>query len=267
MPGGITKLAQTAAATSSATPAATPIAASNLSKLWHAAVELALDNNENWDEYDPDHDGDTDPNWDDNINEPQGQQGAMPWGEEYAVRKSPNGQEFLWTSTPGGSAGILSYMKNDSPHTLELEWDSNAYGYGEVISSSDDADADAYYELDDEIGITDENLGELIDKITGNTGSGSIDTTAADPNKAADEPANNTQSQDISRLARLAGIAKQGYDKLSQLGNKANDATPSPAQSSSTPPQMSLPAPTKANTLEPNFDKTKEKVPVRKDKS
>lgn len=59
-------------------------------------------------------------------------------------------------------------------------------------------------------------------------------------------------------LARLAGIAKKGYDALTKSNVKDVDS----AQQSK--PQTALPAPTKANVLEPNL-KQKQAVPVKKD--
>ena len=247
-PGGVANLAKASvpAVASTMTPAVT---ASQLPALFAASLGYGLD--QGWsDSLEPD---DAEPNPE--LMEPQGDEGELPWGEAYELRVTPRGREYIAASSPYGSSAVFTFIKNGQPRNIEIAWERD--GYGEVYGSEDEKDADAYYDYTDDHGdLTQENEGSVIDAIIDNyAGGGNQDVKQ---NVKQNTTSTGTAPAD---LARLAGVAKKGIDALTPA-QAADQDTAQP--STQKPVPASLPAPGKADVLEPELDKQKQQVPVNK---
>ena len=117
-------------------------------------VDYNTNNNNNDDDYD-------DGNWNTEFDQPQGKTGHLPWEEGYLINTSAKGRQYLVTSSPDGQSTIVTYVKNNSPQIIELDWDSTS-GDHELFYS--DADEDLVYAwMDSDADQTD--FGSLVDTL------------------------------------------------------------------------------------------------------
>jgi hypothetical protein len=253
-PGGLGKLATAAA------PAATtaPAAASALGPLFNAAMSFGLDKGWLGHAYS----GDVDPEdyeLDPERTKPQGTEGEMPWGEAYELRKTPGGKEYIATSGPYGDSAVFTYYKDGEIRNIEIAWDRD--GYGEVWSSDDEADMNAYYDFSDNENLTADNEGQMMDVVI-NGGNVPAPSAEVQPTSTPAPAQTGTTPGD---LARLAGLGKKAIDTLTKT-----DKPDEPAQNTSMYPTTDtpkeLPAPTAPDILEPELEPTKQKVPAQKKK-
>ena len=242
---GLGRAAPMAATVATTAPAAA--AASALGALFDASLAYGLE--QGWsDSLEPD---DAEPNPE--LMEPQGDEGEMPWGEAYELRVTPKGREYVAAASPYGESAVFTFLRDGQPSNIEIAWERD--GYGEVYSSQDERDANAYYDYTDDHGdLTQENEGEVIDAI--------IDHYVSGGNKGADQD-NKPAEPGPADLARLAGIARSaagGAEGGSGLG-AALTALAKPDTV-----QPALPAPTAPDVLEPELDRDKEAVPAKNKK-
>ena len=271
MPGTALKaLATPAAAVAAPAQAAAAGAAAAsqstlLNGLWAAAVNYMADKEpeptSDWDDEE-----DFGPAWDDEIADagPQGEDGMMPWGDDYGMLTTPKGRKYLYTANAGES-GIIAYEKDGEPRVIELAWDREARDYGEAVGTTDpDEDVDLYYDFSDKHGNVVNNKGELVDYI--------IDGGDASPSPQAHEKSDdNKMSKSLDTtpldLARLAGLAKKGIETVKGAG-ASDSEEPAPTVKHMGPVQYAkdtpaLPAPSDDNVLKPNL-KQQQAEPVKK---
>lgn len=268
-PGGVANLAKTIAEPTAAEPVAAA-GASALQKMFAAATmygrEAELRNPDDADDADYD-DYDPEAGWDDTLEEPQGDVGDMPWGSYYEVHTSNNGHEYLWTTDDAdGNNAIFSFVdKNGEAQCFVLQHDRT--GWGDMVWASDDSYYDLFNnnsafldEYNEEVG------GAIIDAILDGTSLANGEPHYVDDEEDQEQyqhhhkdTATNSAAE-ISRLSRLAGIAKSGYDKLSKFGHQDHPEPTTKHMGDIKPEVPALPAPDNANTLEPSI-KHKEKVP------
>ena len=283
---GVAAAVPGAAAGALAAPAATaaaPVAAAAatatpeiLAALMQAAVMSGMESDWGSDEGDWDDEEDwqnnigNNPGWNDKYAEYQGTDGVMPWGEGYEIQTSPAGNPYLYTASPYGEIGVITFWKNGRAHKLELSWDTRSHGLEDVVGATDDDDEELYYQFTEESGDLDEGeIGNLIDYIVSNSierdaeGKSQFDRdreewnatymkTPATVQPTASKEPEQSKTADTTPydIARLAGLAQQGGKKLSNIGE--------PEQS------KALPAPQKPDIdLTPDL-KQKQQEPVKK---
>ncbi len=251
-PGGLGKLATSAA------PAATtaPAAVSALGPLFNAAMSFGLDKGWLGHAYP----GNVDPEdyeLDPERTKPQGAEGEMPWGEAYELRKTPSGKEYIATSGPYGDSAVFTYYKDGEIRNIEIAWDRE--GYGEVMSSDDEDDMNAYYDFSDNEDLTADNEGQMMDVVIN---AGGTTEPAIEPQVQPTQVKSNQGGTSPADLARLAGVAKKAYDKFTEPKEPSQNTSVYP----STLKPIELPAPGKPDVLEPDLDLKKDKVPVQKKK-
>jgi hypothetical protein len=260
-PGGVANLAKTIAEPAAAEPVAAA-GASALHKMFAAATmygrEAELRNPDDADDADYD-DYDPEAGWDSTLEEPQGDVGDMPWGSYYEVHTSNGGHEYLWTSDDAdGNNAIFSFVdKNGEAQCFVLQHDRT--GWGDMVWASDDSYYDVFNNNSAFLDEYNEDVGgaivdAILDGVSLDNGNPQyVNNQDSEPEHAANAAA------DISRLSRLAGIAKSSYDKLSKFGHQQHPEEPK--HMGDEPKQ--LPAPSGDNTFD--FDHTKHKTPVRRD--
>ena len=244
-----------------------------------------------------------DDEWDENLEQVQGEWGYMPWGADYELGQTANGVPILWTLDRGDGSdsdpyALITFMDNGKPQWImpiadrvgdweELgpqnvsdpkymsRWNNwrtkNFYGKKwdreDIVDivlnpendgpqhqhDSDYYDNNAYLtskmtkDQQEELKLKKAKLQAKSSKTKSNGGIGSVAAKATTP----------------VDLARLAGIAKKGYDTLTK-SDEPQQVKPQSDEPQQVKPQSALPAPTKANVLEPNL-KQKQAVPVKKD--
>lgn len=179
--------------------------------------------------------------------------GYTPWGEFYTFQTSPGGVPYIFTGA-GYEHPYTAYVAYRDPKTGEIVTDSIYYDSTSHNYNWEDFDL----EWEDE-----SETGEMIDRvIAGEYGEESRDSYWHDEitkgPDTAPAPAEPTKAADTTPadIARLAGLAKQGYDKASDL---AKDEPKAAA------PQA-LPAPQKPDIdLTPDL-KQKQQEPVKRNK-
>lgn len=253
---GLGAAAATAAAPGLATPAAAaaavPAAAAQtvLGPLFTTAMSYGLEQgwlghvypgNVDPDDYEPDP----------KLMVPQGKKGEMPWGEHYSLKKTPSGQEYLVTAAPHGDTAVFTYVKDGEVRNIEVAWDHEGRGYGEVLSSQDEEDMNAMYDFIDAHGEDPKLEGAMIDAIIKGT-------VQQQP-----EPEPEKQAPGPAELARLAGIVKTASQQSTkQSAQQPQQPAQAPAQSTTT----ALPAPDDAEVLEPELQKQKQTQPAKNNK-
>jgi hypothetical protein len=241
-PGGVANLVKTAAAE----PAAATGASNVLALLFKAASNAAFDLGIEGPEYDYDTDEEGKLGWDESNTAEQGEYGEMPWGQYYEAGTTPNGVPYLHTAdSDDGNQVIFSFMDNGKPQYIVIQHDRG--GYSEVIDTSD---TKYMTRLDN---CQDDHEGEP----------SAIVDAALNPEydsvPRVQTAVNDDDGQSISDITRLAGIAKKGYDAVSQ--SQPEPTTKHMGDIEQDVP--ALPAPDNSNTLEPNI-KQHDKVPTKK---
>lgn len=250
-PGGVADLAKTIA--EPAAVAVEPVVAGVADMLFNTAMKVGsnmgfVKSDSMWD----DEEGSEEDSWDKDLEQEQGEYGEMPWGEYYEMGESPGGVPYLHTSdSPDGNYGVFTFIDDGKPQYIVIAWERG--GFGELDSASDPKYMKRYYN-----GSSDweGEPSEMID-IVMNPENDAVPSDADTQSDDADEKT-DTSAADISRLSRLAGIAKSGHEKLSKFGHQQQPEQP--AHMGDEPKQ--LPAPSGDNTFD--FDLNKEKVPVKR---
>ena len=278
MPG--TAMKALAEPTAAEVPAAAAAAAGEsglIGRLWQAAANYWLDrmmddDDRGYSNYDDEFRGsdddedewDDENEWDDDIKGPN-EDGRMPWGEYYEVMTTPSGHKVLHTGAPDGQEGIFAYEKNGEIRYIALACDTSARDYGEVVSSNSDEDEDLYYAYGEQFGGIgqEEGLAALFDYIINGdedpSGHYSDDAPVWHqyPDKEPQADKTTATGTTAADLARLAGLAKRGYDAAMTAGE------PEEPQAEPQKPQA-LPRPTEPDIdLAPDL-KQKQAEPAKK---
>ena len=195
MPGGVANLVKTAPA---AAPAAAAATASVADLLFQTALAIGSDHgfskSSSW--FDDEEDSEED-EWDETLEEPQGQYGEMPWGEYYEMGETPNGVPYLHTSdSPDGTFGVFTFMDGGKPQYILIAWERG--GFSEVQDASDEKYIERWHNVEDNF---EGDPAEIIDAIV---------------NPANDAPARVTQTSNVA-----SGGVTNKETKLYTLRNKA----------------------------------------------
>ena len=278
-PGVAAKALSTPAAAEVPAAAAAAAEADVIPLLWRAATAFGAQHGVGFDyawvkPKDPNYPGDDaewEPGENDLATEPSGEYGDMPWGSPYEINTTPAGHKVLITT------------HDDEYITYTFEKDGRAYSfkiypgrYGEVWKLIDTDwdplwkfDVDAYEkavnstrQLDDQ----DFDLSVVDAIMDGSWQDYTWDKTEKSNDRV--EPANTnepTPSKNLAKdtetgttaadLARLAGLAKRGYDAAQSAGEPKQPPTAEPKQ---------LPTPEKPDIdLTPDL-KQKQQEPAKK---
>jgi len=214
--------------------------------------------------------------------EPQGQSGSMPWGSDYEVFSTPGGIPVIRSGITD-TLYQYTFIQDGKPYWFQYYADRGGEGvegtnipglqnfdfdeYGEVTDATEANQWDPNFSLIDDIVSGDyKNYIPDNDIDNGQLPPRSWDELSPDEQAQRDKEWDDWEEQQRSKLqskkdttpidlARLAGLAKQGYNKLDQLSRVGEPA----AQ-----PPKALPAPAK-----PEFDltpdlKQKQAEPIKK---
>jgi hypothetical protein len=303
MPGTAMKaLATPAAATEVPAVAAAAAGAINpatIAALWKAATSVGAKEGYAFDPtmytyQDPEiahmdeYNGEWMPGENDLHTEPQGQSGAMPWGSDYQVLRTPGGIPVI---VSGVNDTMLQYtfIKDGKTYWYQYYGDRGGEGIDatnipglesfDYDQYSKDADANESNNWDTNYTLIDDIVSGEYKKYIPDTDSdkGKMppkdwDDLSPEEQKQRDKEWDDWEEQERSKLqskkdttpfdiARLAGLAKKGYNSAMDAGEKINKIGEPPAAE----PQA-LPAPEK-----PEFDltpdlKQKQAEPIQKKK-
>ena len=273
-PGVAAKALSTPAAAEVPAAAAAAAEADVIPLLWRAATAFGAQHGVGFDyawvkPKDPNYPGDDaewEPGENDLVTEPSGEYGDMPWGSPYEIDTTPAGNKVLIT-THNDEYITYTFEKDGQPYSFKI-YPGRHGEVWEIIDSDipgfDDFNAE---EFADEMGFdsSEEEFDlDVIDSIIDGswknytydqTPKGNEPKAAAEPAPAKDIAKGAETGTTAADLARLAGIAKRGYDAAMTAGEPD---TPQAAK-----PQA-LPAPEKPDIdLTPDL-KQKQQEPIRK---
>jgi hypothetical protein len=286
-----------AAAEVPAAVAAGAINPATIAALWKAATSVGAKEGYEFDRTmygyrDPElahmdeYDGEWMPGENDLHTAPQGESGTMPWGSDYRVRTTPGGIPVI-VSGVTNTMVQYTFIRDGKTYWYQYYGDGGGEGieatnipgldnfdYDQYSKDADDANKSKHW--DTNLTLIDDIVSGAYKKYIPDTHSDKSqlppkdwDELSPDEQKQRDKEWDDWEEQQRSKLqskkdtspldlARLAGLAKQGYNKLT--GKKA------PAAPTAQPPQA-LPAPTKPEfDLTPDLRQKQAEPAKRKDK-